>query len=210
MNPRNRPAPSQGMAGKLHGEFVFAVASGLLTTVAAASATAGHVFALRNADASKKLLLRYLAIDFNLTVAFGAAQAMGFDAIVARSYSASHTGGTAIDLGGTNTNTNKRRVDQSTSSVVANAARIGTTGALTAGTHTLDANAFAQCQKWMGAVGAQISEVLLDARDDGGANVRSPIELGNNEGVILRNTILMGATGVGTLIVRVELDEITL
>jgi hypothetical protein len=96
-----RRAANEGRVSNLAGEYRMAVVSGALTTVAAGTTTAGHVFSFRNPDLTKKILLRYLAIDFNLTTAFGAGQAMGFDVIVATGYSASHTGGTAIDMGST-------------------------------------------------------------------------------------------------------------
>lgn len=208
MTATNRVRPTR--ISKLHGEFRLAVPSGALTAVAAGTTTTGHVFSLRNPDATKKLQLRYLAVDFCLTTAFTAAQNMGFDAIVARSYTVAHTGGTAIDLGSTLPNSGKLRTNQATSAITAGLARIGGAGALTAGTHTLDANPFAQAQKFMSAVGVQLSAVLFDARDDGGGSlVRSPLELAQNEGIVLRNTVLMGATGVGTLIVTAEWDEIT-
>lgn len=207
---RSRAAGQEGRASKLHGERRMAVVSGALTTVAAGTTTAGHVFACRNPDTTKKVLLRYLAVDFNLTTAFGAAQSMGFDVIGATGYTASHTGGTAIDVGSTLANSQKIRTNDATSLFTANCVRIGSTGALTAGTHTLHANPFAQCQKYMGAVGAQIQATLLDARDDGDGAVRSPWEFGQDEGFVIRNTILMGATGVGSLIVTMEWDEVTL
>lgn len=206
-----RRAANAGTVAKLHGEFRMSVVSGGLTTVAAATTTAGHVFSCRNPDATKKMLLRYLAIDFNLTTAFGGAQAMGFDVIAATGYTASHTGGTAIDMGSTLTNSGKIDTNQSTSMFTANCVRIGSTGALTAGTHTLHASPLApQCQKWMGAVGAQIQATFLDARDDGDGAVRSGWVFGTDEGFVIRNTILMGAAGVGSLIVSMEWDEVTL
>jgi len=207
---RSRTAVQVGAYKNLHGEKRLSVVSGGLTTVAAATTTAGHVFSCRNPDTAKHAVLRYLAIDFNLTTAFGAAQAMGFDVILATGYTASHTGGTAIDMGSTLANSGKTRQADATSLFTANTTRIGGAGALTAGTHTLHANAMNSCQKWMGAVGTQIQATFLDARDDGDGAVRSPWVFAQDEGFILRNTILMGAGGVGSLIVTMEWDEVTL
>lgn len=206
-NKRVRAAQSEGQVTQLVGEYRLAVPSGALTVIAAATTTAGFVFTMRNPSTTKRINLRYLAVDFNLTTAFGAGQGMGFDAIRATTYTASCTGGTAVDVGSTLTNSNKVRSDQATSAFTANTVRVGSTTALVAGTHTLDANPFAQTQKYMGAIGAQISAVLLDARDDGDGTVRSPLEFKQDEGFVIRNTILMGATGVGTLIVTAEWDE---
>jgi hypothetical protein len=206
---RRRGKASEGEYTKLHGEYRGAYTSGALTTVAAATTTAGFVFTMRNPTGSAKVMaLRYLAVDFNLTTAFGAAQAMGFDVIRASAYTASATGGTALDMGSTLTNTGKVRTNQVSSLFTANTCRIGGAGALTAGTQTLDASPVAACQKWMAGVGTQLSAVLIDARDDGGSTVRSPYEFAGDEGFVIRNTILMGATGVGSLIVTCEWDEV--
>lgn len=209
---RRRPKGSEGEYTKLFGEFRGSFTSGALTTVAAATTTAGFVFTMRNPTSSGKVVaLRYLAVDFVNTTAFGAAQNMGYDVIAARSYTASATGGTAIDMGSTLTNSGKVRTNQSTSLFTANTCRIGSTSALTAGTQTLDASPLAACQKFVTTtVGGQIQAVLLDARDDGGSTVRSPWEFAADEGFIIRNTVLMGASGVGTLIVTAEWDEVAL
>ncbi len=207
---RTLPASSRGLVSNLFGEFRLAATGTGLTTIAARTATAGHVFAMRNPDAAKLVLLRYLAVDFLLTTAFGTAQAIGYDAIVGRTYTASHTAGTALDMGSTNGDTGKVRKDQATSLFTANTCRIGGAAALTAGTHTLDANPFGYVQGWAGAVGQVITGetgVLLDAREGTGV---SPLELAKDEGVIIRNAILMGATGVGTLVVKAQWDEVVL
>ncbi len=59
-------------------------------------------------------------------------------------------------------------------------------------------------------IGTPVSFTLLDARDDSGSTVRSPLILGQNEGFKVRNTILMGATGVATLVFNIEWDEYSL
>lgn len=208
---RNRPLDSSGGASKLLFEGRMAVQATGLTTIAAATATAGHVFCMRWTNATSLCLLRYLNLQFTLTTAFAAAQAVAYDLIVARSFSASYTGGTAIDMGSTTANTGATRTANGTSLFAANTCRVGGAGALTAGTQTLDANAFNASFAWMGAVGNQLSATLLDARDDGGlAQVRSPITLAQNEGIVVRNLVLMGGSGVGTLNVTAEWDEVTL
>jgi hypothetical protein len=207
---RNRPADSSGLP-KLSFEGRASIPASGLTTIAAATSSAGHVFAMRWTNASSLCLLRYVNLQFTLTTAFGAAQAMGYDLIVARAYTASHTGGTAVDMGSTTANTGATRTNNGTSLFAANAVRVGGAGALTAGTQTLDANSYNSSYAWMGAVGAQLNATLLDARDDGaGYVVRSPITLAQNEGIVIRNLILMGATGVGTLAITLEWDEVSL
>lgn len=207
-----RPPESLLQYSKLHGEFRLCAPSGASTVVAAGTTTAGHIFAMRWTETTKKAIIRYVKADFILTTAFGAAQSMGVDLIAARSYSASHTGGTAIDAGSTITGSGKLRTGQDSSLFIANSVRIGSTGALTAGTQTLDANALASGRAHMGAIGATLSVTLLDARVDGSYSdtLRSPIVLSQNEGIVLRNLVLMGATGVGTWDITVEWDEVTM
>lgn len=208
---RVRPKSSTGAAGKLHGEFRASITGSALTTIAAGTTTAGHVFAARwSSTTGKKCLIRYLAAEFTLTTAFGAAQSMGLDAIVARAYTASHTGGTAIDMGSTLTNSGKLRTNQDSSLFAANAVRIGGAGALTAGTQTLDSMPLAAKMAHMGAVGAQLSATFIDATGDGLATQNSALELGQDEGIVIRNIILMGASGVGNLVVSIGWDEVTL
>lgn len=210
-NARKRPDDSSGKYTKLHGEYRLAVQSGLVTVAAAATTTAGHMFVMRNPSTTKSVIIRYLSAQFGTTTAMTNQQTMGYDVIVARSFTASYTGGTAIDMGSTLTNSCKVRANQETSLFTANTCRIATTAGLTAGTQTLDAQPHAH-KLFLSPVLGDVSPVLalVDARDDGASAVRSPITLGQDEGIVLRNTIVMGAVGVGYLVVNVEWDEVTL
>jgi hypothetical protein len=81
--------------------------------------------------------------------------------------------------------------------------RIGSTGALTAGTRTLDAQAIGTNYFYVPGVGTSLTQTDLisyDAND-------YPIVLANNEGFVITNQVLMGATGVGTAVVNVEWFE---
>src|SRR3990167_10913950 len=205
---RTRPAPSEGRASLLHGEYRLSQMSGLLTLANAATATAGHVFVMRYVPAAtaKRALIRYVAIDWNMTTAFGTAQLMGFDLINMTASTAVYTGGTAIDCGSTDTTVCQVRQDATVSAFTANSVRIATTGDLTAGTQTLAVNSLATAFHWQsttlgtgpGAT-ASLQAVLWDARNDGDGQVSSPLELATGEGFAIRNMILMGATGVGRL-----------
>jgi hypothetical protein len=207
---RLRASEEVGPGTKL-GQYALAAASGQVTTIAAGTAAAGHLFAFRNTHASTKVYLRYVAAQFILGTAFGTAQEVGCDLITTRTYSASHTAGTAIDVGGTNANANKLRSLTPTSCLATGDARVATAAALTNGTHTIDPNPVSMVSGWAGAVGPIIGRypgtgitggLLYDARDD-----YSPIVLGTNEGFLIRNTVLMGATGVGRWLFWVEWDE---
>jgi DNA-binding cell septation regulator SpoVG len=60
------------------------------------------------------------------------------------------------------------------------------------------------------AVGSSISATFLDARDDGDGMVRSAWEFGQDEGFVIRNVVLQGASGVFSMMVTLEWDEVTL
>jgi hypothetical protein len=80
---------------------------------------------------------------------------------------------------------------------------IGSTGALTAGTRTLDAQPLGSVYYWVPGVGTSLVQTDLLSYDP----TDYPLVLANNEGFTIQNQILMGATGVGTLVVNVEWFE---
>lgn len=188
------------------------VSTGLVTAVAARTATAGFLFTMRWPSAAAKCYIKYVGARFTLTTAFGTAQVVGCDLILARSYTASATGGTAIDVGSTVADTNNLSVDFNTSLFTVDTCRVATTDAFTAGTQTLDANPIGLLTDWAGAIGDQVPRstsgaagrfgTLFSARDTG-----APIKLAADEGIVCRNQILMGATGVGRWDFCVEWDE---
>lgn len=214
-----RPTLLTSDVSSFKGTYALATTTGAVTTVAAGTTTAGFLFSMRYAGTGK-VLLRYLGAQFATTTAFTSAQEVGCEAFIARSYSASPTGGTALDLGATVTNTNKLLTATSTSdfSLASSDVRVATTGALTAGTQTLDANAFGSTSGWAGAVGITIAKTaLFDGKthmpprplaEERAVLGLSPVVLSNNEGIIIRNTVLMGAVGVGRWQFFVEWDEV--
>lgn len=212
--------PQTGGQFDLKGSFRLVVSTGAVTTVAARTASAGHIFAWRRAStASTQLAIGYVGAKFTLTTAYGTAQETGLDMIVARAYSAAHTGATAIDMGSTVVDTGALMSGFSpTIMATADIVRVADTGALTAGTHTLDANPIGILSDWSGAIGATVPSgssgaragfgtVFGRSRADGGNP--DPLVLGASEGFVLRNLILMGATGVGRWDICVEWDEAT-
>lgn len=204
---RTRAKESQGEVSNLYGEYRASLMSGAVTLAAAGTTTAGHMFVMRNPSTTKKVNIRYVGCEFATTTAMTTQQPMGYDLIVARAYTASHTGGTAIDMF-TLTGSQKVRTNQSTTAFTVNTVRMCTTSGLTAGTHDLDSQAFSR-KMFLSPVLGEVARVeLLDARDDGRSTHRSPITLGADEGIIVRNVILMGAVGVGNMIVNVEWDEV--
>ena len=192
----------------LRGQYRMCVSTGAVTVVAAGTATAGHIFSFRWGDTSGvHAYVRYIGARFMLTTAYTTAQETGCDLILARSYTASHSGATAVTTSGNN---NNLMSDQLASLLTS--CRIGDTDALTAGTHTLDANPIAVLSDWSGAIGATVPlatsgassgpGTLFSARGD-----ESPIVLAQDEGFVIRNLVLMGTAGVGRWEFTVEWDE---
>jgi hypothetical protein len=172
-------------------------ASALVTGVAAG----GALFSLRQL-ASTLLVLRRIGVGFICTTAFTTAQRMEFGLVVARAFTASDTGGSAIALTGNNA---KMRTSLGTLTSVD--CRISTSAALGAGTKTLDTVTLAQTAAWIGAIGAGLAPspnnlLQHDAGD-------YPLVLAQNEGINIQNLVAMGAVGVGVAYVNGEISEVS-
>ncbi len=196
---------------KLRGRYQNAVRTGLVTTVEAHTATLGHLLSWRWDDATVSGaigLVRYVGARFHLSTAFGTDQELGCKLTRATAFSASHTGGTAVDVGGTVTGTGKRRFAQPASLLTS--MRVADTAGLTAGTHTFDANPVSIYSGFAETVGDMLPRAasggelatLWDSRASG-----DHLEFDNDEGFVISNLVLMGATGVGTWTFVVEWDE---
>ena len=174
-----------------------AAVSGALTGAAANSA----VFSFRNLSANP-VIVRRVGVGFICTTGFTAAQQLNWGLKVARAFTASDTGGTAVALTGNNC---KARTSLGTLSSVD--CRISSTGALTAGTKTLDTNDLGIAGAWAAAAtaGALLipSSNNLLSHDTGDY----PLVLAINEGFNVMNLTAMGAAGVGTLYVSFEVAE---
>ena len=183
------------------GAYQIGLASGALTTVAASTSSAGTVYSFRYAPGTSNVcVVKRVSINWVQTTAFGAAQQMGFGLFVARGFSGADSGGTTATLSGNN---QKYRTSFQTTQV--SNINIGSTGQLTAGTRTLDAQPLGAAYFWVPGVGTQLVQTELisyDAND-------YPLVLENNEGFVIQNLVLMGASGVGTLVVNVEWFEAT-
>jgi len=188
------------------GAYRLAAFSGLTTTIAAGTASAGHVFSLRWTDATRFLVLKHLKVAMTVVTGFTAAQELAFEAFIARGYTATHTGGTAITLGGNN---QKRRTSMGTSLVTtAASARIASTTALAGSTFTLDANPFMHGSVKTLAAAATVQDARLENVMDFGGNDH-PFVLSQDEGIVVRNTILLGAAGTVRWSIECGWDELT-
>lgn len=198
----------------MSGSYRLVCSSAAVTTIAARTATAGQLFNFRNPSTTHKCFVKYIGARFILTTAYGTAQETGCDLILAHAFTVNGTNGTAVDVGSTVANTGKLLTGFGTSKLTAGCVRVADTAAITAGTHTLDANPFSTLSDWSGAIGATVPTTSSGSRSGYGAlwdsqasAHRAPIVLGTDEGFVIRNLILMGATGVGRWDFCVEWDE---
>jgi hypothetical protein len=176
--------------------------TGAVTTIAAGTGTAGHILALRHATAGRGSLIKSLEVSFVLTTAFGAAQRVGFDASIVRSYANAHTAATGTALTVTGGGKNARFAAPSL------AGRIASAAALTAhGTPpTFDTNPICKDSFYASAIGAKMGPTFYDFT----VSEQKGILLQNEEGLVVRNLILMGATGVGEWVFTCEWDEVAI
>lgn len=176
--------------------------SGALTTIAAKTASAGHLYAFRNATstATKLIALHRLKLRFRPTVAATVAQEIGFSVWRATAYTAQATGGADVTL---TTPQAKLRVSLPVTEAAIHFAN--STGALTAGTYTLDSLPILQQHDWNLASGAAVPFPLIDIDHDFG---EQPLILAQNEGFIVANDILMANSLAGKLVVTAVWSDI--
>jgi len=180
------------------GSYEIAEVSG---TMAAGLAGGSPIYSFRNSTTNLYVVRSVYMSAGNAGTAFAAGVA-SFKMIVARTFSVSDSGGTAIAV---TTNNGKMRTSHATSGLAD--ARIASTGTLTAGTRTLDATA-------IGAILAPISTtasiVMIPANTkifDAGQPNEYPLVLAQNEGFII--TANVPATGTWSFAVNVEWDELS-
>lgn len=210
---KNRPKEMDG-GYDLKGSFRLSVPTGLVTTVAAGTASAGHLFTFRWASSSVHCMVKRVAARFTCTTAYTTAQETGCDLRITRGYTVAHTGGTSVEIGSTTADTNSLLSSLGTSIIAVDQIKVATTGELTNGTHTIDVNSIGDLSGWTGAIGDQVPTAGSGAAGLHGdlfnaetSLHKSPIILTANEGLIIRNKILMGAVGVGRWNFLIEWDE---
>ena len=183
------------------GAYSIGLTSGALTAVAAGATV--YSFRWAPATTTQLCMVRRVEIGFSTTTAFGTAQALQYSMQVARNWTASDTGGTTALF--TQTNTGKMRTVMPTSAFAGGGQiMIATTGANSAGTRTLDTQAMMFTQGSSTAIATTLTTVPLFQHQPGDY----PLILANNEGFIINNVVLMGATGVINLTVNVEWMEL--
>lgn len=172
------------------------VKSGAVTGVAAN----GAVFSFRNISANP-VIVRRVGIGCVTTTAFTTAQVVDYGIFFARAFTASDTAQTAVAITGNNT---KHRTSLATPTSLD--VRVSNTGAITAGTRTLDTNALGNVAAWSGGQGQglNLSPDNLVSQSSGDY----PLVFVQNEGFVIANLTAMGAAGVVNLYVNIEFCEV--
>lgn len=163
--------------------------AGFTGTIGAATAAASEVLQFRFLSGTKTYAVVY-KIEFTgmgIVAVSTAAGPIGFEYVPARSWTAAGSGGTRIA-----TTLDNLQTETALPASQVNDLGIATTGALTAGTKTLDANAQGNVIGGIGTGAVTIygstsiipKGVLLDADGEG----QQPLILGNQEGFVIRTT----------------------
>ena len=189
------------------GTYSIGAFTGALTGVTSSASIFSFRFVAGTVGTGAQLaILQKITLNFVLTTGFTAAQQLNYGAYVARSFTGADTGGTTVTMTG---NSQKNRTNMPTSQMgTAGGILISTTGALTAGTRTLDGQAFAVTNGWAGTTLATTgSQVLQQVVMYENVANEYPIIMANNEGFVINNITSMGATGVITVAIGVEWTE---
>lgn len=163
-------------------------------TIAAALAANSEVFQWRWSDGTNLGLVYKVQISAGANVAASAAAITGFRMTAARSWSAAGSGGTRLTMTGNNA---KLRTSMGTSLV--NDVGISSTGALTAGTKTLDATDLGAVSIGIltGAITVAVNGNILNAGDgilfDADGEGFHPLVCAQNEGFVVRSGVIFPA-----------------
>ena len=180
---------------KTLGAYTIGASSGNIAATLAANST---LFSFRWGSAVARAVLEYVSVWLVVATAITTSVLFDLEMMLARSFTASDSGGTALSLVGNN---NKRKTTMGTSLVTD--MRIASTGALTVGTRTLAGNASGRIKA---STGTLAGTVIF-----GGIALYSvinpweyPVVLAQNEGFLIRNPLAGPATGTLALGVNVS------
>lgn len=178
------------------GIYSLAAASG---TMAAGLAGASPIFSFRWGNASNLGILKKVILSAGNTATAFTAGVCTFNLFIARSFSASDTGGTDVTP---TSNTNKLRTSMGTTLLTS--ARISSTATLTAGTRTKDGNPAGSISVSIPATAgttllAPYPLFLALAGD-------YPVVFAQNEGFVIEATV--PATGTWTFSVQTQWEEL--
>jgi len=185
------------------GSYQYGITSGNMTTIAGGALV--YSFRFNPAVTSNLCMIRRVELNVATITAFGAAQSLQYSMQIARAFTVVDSGGTSGAF--TQANTGKMRTTMPTSqmALAGSNIQISTTGAMVAGTRTLDTQPISFVAGTSNAIGASITLAPIYNHVPGDY----PLILGYQEGFIINNVQTMGATGVINLTVSVEWMELS-
>ena len=187
------------------GSYSISMVSGLITVIAAGTVgTPVSLYSFRWAPAvtTQLCMIRRIEVGFNTTTAFGAAQSLQYNLQVLRNFTVNQSGGTIASFA--QTNTGKHRTVMPTSAFAGGGSlNMATTTALAGTAFTADSQFYSTVNGTSTTVGTSMPMTPVYQHQTGDY----PLIFANNEGFLINNGQVMGATGVGNLIVNVEWME---
>lgn len=176
--------------------------TGAITAVAAATSSAGHLIGMRNAGTQGEFHVMRLALRFLATVDPSTEQAVGFQMHKVTGYSVAHSSGTGAVNQSPVSRAEAGATNPAYPALTALVARIAGTDALTAGTQTF-AEALGFIDDFALADAATVKHTKF------GYEWKSPDKhplciLGTNEGIVVRNSVLMANGLAGHLIFEAD------
>ncbi len=178
-----------------YSDYSLTLRSGALTVVAAD----GPVWSMQWTSTSLICVVKRIKLSLGVTTAYTTAQHTLFGLYFARAYTVADTAGAAATL-----TTDNGKLDTRYPTTAMADMRMCTTGAITAGTRTLDAQPLDVVDFGTQALGYANKEEL----QFGLTPARQEIILRPNEGLVINNLVTMGAVGVVMLSVTVEWAEV--
>lgn len=172
-------------------------------TMAAGLGANAEIWQFRWSDATRLCAVTGVTIDGLAGSATAFTAGLGkVDLMIARSWTADGSGGTAATLTGNN---NKERTSMGTT--LLGAVRISSTAALTAGTKTLDSQPIAGAALTFGTT-ASVQYMLRDELFRPEPGVEAPLVLAQNEGLVIRATVpATGTWHFGVTVTWTELSD---
>jgi hypothetical protein len=197
MTPASKHAPAGG-------GYRLTMKTGALTGLSATN----PLFSLRWTHLSTKMVIQAIDVQLGVTTAYGTAQLTAFSLFFARSFTASDSGGTAFTTTTTLDSALDSNFGQSLLFAGNGDCRISSTGTLTAGTRTLDDQPLTGWIFGTNALAVAPAPSGDSRKQFGTLDATNPITLRQNEGLVITNDILMGATGVVLVYVSIEWQEV--
>jgi hypothetical protein len=186
--------------------FHVCLSTGLITLIDAATSTAGQIGVFRWLSTTHSALIHRARAVWSTVTPFTNAQEVGMDLVVARAFTAESATVGAVTYSFA-ANDGKIWTKQNAPSATAPSFFVSGTAVLTAGTHTLDGAPLDRCQMVELAAAGTPYRGTMAVDFNPTASNRPPLRLDANEGLILRNTILMGAAGTARVVFAIDLTE---